>query len=116
MADYRTNDTTGDRVYVEKRGGGIGRVLGIIALLAGIIAAVLFLTGFWRVNATGGSMPKVNVSAQGGSLPNVDVDSKKLVVGTKETTIDVPKVKTEKETISVPVVGVSEGKTDKAKK
>lgn len=115
MADYRTTDT-GDRVYVEKRGGGIGRVIGIIALLAGLIALVLFLTGFWRVNATGGSLPKVNVSAEGGSLPKVDVDSKKVVVGTKQTTVDVPKVKTEKETVSVPVIGVSEGETEKGKK
>lgn len=115
MAEYRTTDT-GDRVNVEKRGGGIGRVLGIIALLAGVIAGLLFLTGFWRVNATSGSLPKVDVSVKGGDMPNVDVDSKKVVVGTKETTVEVPKVKTEKETISVPVVGVSEGETDKSKK
>ena len=46
-------------------------------------------------------------------MPKVDLDSKKIVVGTKETQVDVPKVKTEKETISVPAVGVTEGKTDK---
>ena len=111
MAEYRTTDT-GDRVYVEKRGGA-GRVIGIIVVLAIIIAAVLFLTGFWRVNSSGGSLPQVDVSAKGGSMPKVDLDSKKIVVGTKQTEVDVPKVKTEKETISVPAVGVSEGKTDK---
>lgn len=114
MADYRTTDT-GDRVYVEKRGGGAGRILGILALLALIIVALLFFTGFFRANVTGGSLPKVDVSAKGGSLPKVDVDSKKVVVGTKETTVEVPKVETKKETISVPVVGVTEGETDKKK-
>ena len=115
MADYRTNET-GDRVYVERRNGGAGRIIGILALLALIVVALLFFTGFWRVNSSGGSLPKVDVSAKGGSLPKVDLDSKKLVVGTKETTVEVPKVKTEKETISVPVVGTSEGDTDKGKK
>ena len=32
--------------------------------------------------------------------------SGKVVAGTKQTTIDVPKVETKKETISVPVVGI----------
>ena len=115
MAEYRSNDT-GDRVYVERRGGGAGRIIGILALLAGVIVALLFLTGFWKVNASGGSMPKVNVSAQGGSLPKVDLDSKKVVVGTKAATIDVPKVETKKETVAVPVLGVSDGKKDKGEK
>jgi hypothetical protein len=114
MAEYRTNET-GDRVHVERRGGGAGRVIGIIALLAGIIVALLFLTGFWRVNATGGALPKAEVSVKGGDMPSVDVDSKKVVVGTKQETVDVPKVTTEKETISVPAIGVSEGDTDKKK-
>ena len=113
MADYRNNDT-GDRVHVERRGGA-GRIIGIVALLAGLIAALLFLTGFWRVNATGGEMPKVEIDAKGGALPNVDLDSKSVVVGTKKETIEVPKVTTEKETIDIPVVGVSEGETDKKK-
>lgn len=110
MAEYRSTDTN-DRV-VEKRGGA-GRTIGIIAIIALVIAGLLFLTGFWRINANGGAMPKIDVSAKGGALPNVDLDSKKIVVGTTKATIDVPKVKTEKETISVPAIGVTEGKTDK---
>ena len=113
MAEYRTTDSTGETVYVERRGGA-GRVLAILALLALIVVVVLFATGFWSAKVTKeGSLPKVDVSAQGGSLPKVDMDSKKVVVGTKATTVDVPKVETKKETISVPVVGVTEGKTDK---
>ena len=111
MAEYRNNEA-GDRVYVEKR-GGLGRTLAIIALVAGIIVALLFATGFLSMNAKSGALPDVDVSAKGGEMPSVDVDSKKVVVGTKETTVEVPKVTTEKETVSVPVVGVSEGETDK---
>lgn len=110
MAEYRNTDTN-DRV-VERRGGA-GRTIGIIAIVALVIVGLLFLTGFWKINANGGALPKIDVSAKGGALPSVDLDSKKVVVGTKQTTIEVPKVKTEKETISVPAIGVSEGKTDK---
>lgn len=113
MAEYRNNDT-GDRVHVERRGGA-GRVIGIILILALLLAAVLFMTGFWKLNAKGGALPQVDVSAKGGALPSVDMDSKKIVVGTKQTTIDVPKVKTEKETISVPAMGITDGKTDTKK-
>ncbi len=115
MAEYRTTDANGNPVYVEKRRGGAGRTLAIILILALVVVGLLFATGFFRLNSTGGSLPKVDVSAKGGSLPDVDIDSKKVVVGTKETTVDVPKVKTEKETVSVPVVGVSEGETDTKK-
>lgn len=111
MAEYRSTDTN-DRVVVEKRGGA-GRTIGIIAIVALVIVGLLFMSGFWKLNTTGGALPKVDVSAKGGALPSVDLDSKKVVVGTTQATVEVPKVKTEKETISVPAIGVSEGKTDK---
>ena len=114
MTEYRTTDRDGNTVYVEKRSGA-GRTIAIIAIIAVVIVGLLFATGFWRMNASGGALPTVDVSAKGGALPNVDLDSKKVVVGTKSTTVDVPKVKTEKESISVPVVGVSEGSTDAKK-
>jgi hypothetical protein len=103
MVDYRepTHST------VERRGGA-GRTIGIIALIAGIIAALLFFTGFWSANVTKGSLPDVDISAKGGALPNVDLDSKEVVVGTKKTEVTVPKVETEKETVEVPVVGVKD--------
>ncbi len=107
MVEY-TTDSAGNRVVVERRGGA-GRVLAIVALVAGIIVALLFLTGFWKADVTkSGSLPDVDISAKGGSLPKVDLDSKEVVVGTKDTTVEVPKVKTEKETVSVPVVGVKD--------
>lgn len=107
MADYRTDDG----VRVERRGGA-GKTIAIIVAVALLIVALLFLTGFWRVN-TSGELKAPEVSVKGGEVPKVDVDSKKIVVGTKSTTVDVPKVETEKKSIDVPVVGVTEGKTDK---
>jgi hypothetical protein len=102
MADYNTD-----------RRGGAGKTIAIIAAVALLIVAVLFMTGFFSAKVTkDGSLPDVDISAKGGELPAVDVDSKKVVVGTKETTVDVPKVTTEKESVDVPVVGVSDGKKD----
>lgn len=105
MADYRTDDGT--------RRGGAGKTIAILVAVALLIVALLFFTGFFSANVKNGSLPDVDVSAKGGSMPDVDLDSKKVVVGTKETTVDVPKVKTEKEEISVPVVGVQDGDKDK---
>lgn len=103
MVDYREPTHT----TVERRGGA-GRTIGIIALIAGIIAALLFFTGFWSANVKEGALPDVDISAKGGALPKVDLDSKELVVGTKKTEVTVPKVETEKETVDVPVVGVKD--------
>lgn len=106
MVDY-TTDRNGDRVVVARRGGA-GRVLGIVAIVAAVIVALLFLTGFWSADVKKGALPDVDISAKGGALPDVDLDSKKVVVGTRDTTVEVPKVKTEKETVSVPVIGVKD--------
>jgi len=103
--DRHYEDEAGDRVYVERRDeriverrrGGAGRGLLIILLLIVAVVAVLFATGFWSADVKKGALPDVNVSVKGGELPRVDVDSKKVVVGTK------------KETIDVPTVGVKEG-------
>ena len=103
MVEHRT-----DRDGVVEKRGGAGRTLAIVAIIALLLVGVLFLTGFWSADVKEGALPDVDISAKGGALPNVDVDSKELVVGTKETTVDVPKVTTEKEEISVPVVGVKD--------
>ncbi|MGR6328634.1 hypothetical protein ACU5AX_06195 [Sphingomonas sp. XXL09] len=110
MSDYRT-DT--DATVVHRRGGS-GRIVAAIVGIIALIVIVLFATGFWSAKVTKtGSLPEVYVSTKGGSLPKVDLDSKKIVAGTKQTTVDVPKVETEKKSISVPVVGVTNGDTDK---
>ena len=84
-------------------------MIAIVAMVIAAVVAFLFASGFWSANVKSGSLPKVDVSAKGGSLPAVDVQSKQLVVGTTQTKVDVPKVKTEKETISVPTIGVRDG-------
>ena len=101
--------TTGDTVAVERRGNPLARTLAIIALIALVIVGILFATGFWKLNGTAGSMPKVSV--QGGSMPKVGVQSDKIVVGTKETTVDVPKIETKKAEVKVPMIGVEKKDT-----
>ncbi len=105
MVDYRDNDRT--TVHVEKRSNS-GLIIGVIVAIAIAVVAFLFVTGFWSANMKGVELPKVNVSAQGGALPDVDLKSKEVVVGTTKTTVDVPKVETEKKEIDVPVVGVKD--------
>ncbi|MBP6031552.1 MAG: hypothetical protein KA533_09000 [Sphingobium sp.] len=87
MAEYRE-----DTVRHDRRTGGAGRIVLIVALVAAIIAGLLFATGFWTADVKEGSLPDVDVSAKGGDLPDVNVDSKEIVVGTKKETIDVPTV------------------------
>ena len=88
-------------VHHERR-GGIGRWLLILLALAAILAAIGFATGFFTADTSGRlQAPDVDVSVKGGSVPDVDVDSKKLEVGT------------EKETIEVPTLQVTNGSEDK---
>ncbi|GAA0295626.1 hypothetical protein GCM10009087_01710 [Sphingomonas oligophenolica] len=106
MADYIREEP--DSTVVERRGIGPGGVVAIVLVIIVAIVAILFASGFWSANVKSGSLPDVNVSAKGGSLPDVNVHSKELVVGTKSTTIDVPKVETTKKKVDVPVVGVKD--------
>ena len=77
----------------------------ILALTA---AAGLSLTACEVDQTKEAQAPDVDINASGGQLPEYDVDAKEVVVGTTNTTIDVPKIETQKETVSVPVVGVKD--------
>ena len=103
MAVYRDTET-GE--VVERRSSGGAIFLGIVVVLA-VVVGLLFATGFWSAKVTDpGQLPSVAVKASGGAMPAVDLDSKKVVVGTRQTTVDVPVVKTRQEAVDVPVVGV----------
>ncbi len=84
----------------------MSRPILILLAVVVLVVIVLFATGFWSADVKEGDLPEVKV--EGGELPAVDVDSKEVVVGTTETTVEVPKIETEKETIDVPVVGVKD--------
>jgi len=75
----------------------------VIAIIV-VIAIIAVATGFVNLHGTPGEAPKVAVS--GGKLPSVDADVGSVDVGTKNTTIDVPKVDTVKKSIEVPTVDV----------
>jgi len=109
MADNR--NTVHDTTVVERRGGM--STIAIVLIAVAVIVGLLFATGFWSADVKEGALPKVSV--QGGEMPKVDLDSKEVVVGTTKAEIDVPKIKTEKEEISVPTVGVRDGATDEKK-
>jgi hypothetical protein len=74
-----------------------------------VIVVLLLIAGLWlgllRVDQTQqAELPKVSVS--GGQAPKFDVQTAKVNVGTTQTTIDVPKVDTEKKAIDLPRVSV----------
>jgi len=103
MTVYKDSD---GRV-VEVRRSGANTVVVTLIVLAVLAVGFLFATGFWSAKVKDpGALPSVAVKTTPGEMPNVDLDSKKIVVGTKQTSVDVPVVKTKKESIDVPVVGV----------
>ena len=72
-----------------------------IVVVIGIIAVA---TGFVNLRGSSGSLPTVSV--KGGEAPAVSADVGSIDVGTKNTTVDVPKVETTKKTVAVPTVAV----------
>jgi hypothetical protein len=78
----------------------------IVTLLAIIVvvAIIAVATGFVNLHGNSGSLPKVAV--QGGSLPDVKADVGSIDVGTKNTSVEVPKVETTTKTVAVPTVDV----------
>lgn len=101
MSDFRSDEP----IRETRRGRGSTALIILVAIL--VIVGVLFATGFWSANVTkDGALPEVSV--KGGALPKVDMDSKEVVVGTSKTKIEVPKVKTETETVDVPTIGVKD--------
>ena len=86
-------------VVVRRRSGG-GFLIGLILIIA-LIVALLFYTGFWSANVTqNGELPKISVNTQPGVMPKVDIQSKQIVIGSK------------KESVAVPTVGVKDSKQD----
>ena len=97
MTDRRTTEPT----YEKRR--STGTIITIVLVAAAVIVGLLFATGFWSADVKkDGALPEVSV--KGGELPKVDLDSKEVVVGTTKAKVEVPKVKTETETIDVPTV------------
>jgi flagellar basal body-associated protein FliL len=96
MADnYRTE---------TPRNSGAGRTIIIILVVAVLAVIAAVATGFLDFSSKGGSLPAVKV--EGGALPSVDADVGSIDVGTTNTTVEVPKVETEKKTLEVPTLSV----------
>jgi hypothetical protein len=78
-------------------------IITILAIVV-VIGIIALATGFINLSGNAGELPKVAV--EGGALPTVDADVGEVNVGTKNTTVEVPKIETEKEKIAVPTVSV----------
>lgn len=79
-------------------------ILGLLLVVV-LLAIGAFALGYLDVDQTKeGRLPEVR--AEGGQLPGFDVKTGDVDVGTTNTTVEVPKIETEKETIEVPSVEV----------
>jgi hypothetical protein len=78
-------------------------VVTILAIVV-VIAIIAVATGFVNLHGTPGELPKVAV--EGGKAPAVAADVGSVDVGTKNATVEVPKVDTVKKKIEVPTVDV----------
>lgn len=80
------------------------RALVTIIAIVVVIAIIAVATGFVNLHGSSGSMPKVAV--EGGSMPSVNADVGSVDVGTKKTSVEVPKVTTTTKTVETPTVAV----------
>ena len=78
-------------------------VVTILAIVV-VIAIIAVATGFVNLHGRAGELPTVKV--EGGQAPAVKADVGSVDVGTKNTSVDVPKVETVKKKIEVPTVAV----------
>ena len=72
-------------------------VVTILAIIV-VIAIIAVATGFVNLHGNSGALPTVKV--EGGQAPTVKADVGSVDVGTKNTTVDVPKVETVKKTVA----------------
>jgi hypothetical protein len=84
------------------------RAVVIILAIVVVIGIVALATGFVNLSGQAGELPKVAV--EGGALPSVDADVGEVNVGTKNTTVEVPKLETEKEQVKVPTLSVEKAR------
>jgi hypothetical protein len=78
-------------------------VVTILAIVV-VIAIIAVATGFVNLHGSPGTLPTVKV--EGGQAPAVKADVGSVDVGTKNASVDVPKVETVKKKVEVPTVAV----------
>ena len=89
--------------------GGAGRSIVIILVVVAVLAVIAFALGLFNVDTRGElKAPSIDVQATGGSVPKVDVDTADVDVGTTTETVKLPDVdvKTKEEQIKLPTVDV----------
>ena len=79
------------------------RAILAVLILVVILAIVAVATNFMNIR-TSGELRAPSVSVQGGEVPSIDVDTKKVVVQTRDQTVQVPDVDVGSTNAEVPVV------------
>lgn len=78
-------------------------IVTILAIIV-VIGIIAIATGYVNLHGNAGTLPKVSV--QGGSAPSVSADVGSIDFGSKNTSVDVPKMETTKKTVEVPTLAV----------
>ncbi len=78
----------------------------IIVLIIVLLAIAAVATGFVNLSGKPGELPKVAV--EGGALPHMDADVGTVEFGSKNTSVELPKVQvgTTNENVELPTVNV----------
>jgi hypothetical protein len=85
------------------------RILLTILLIAVVLLIGAFAFNLISIDQTrSGKLPSVELKS--GQAPAFDVSAGRINVGSKTTTVDVPKVDTARKTIEVPTVNVTQAK------
>jgi hypothetical protein len=80
------------------------RALVTILAIIVVIAIIAIATGFVNLHGNSGSLPTLKV--EGGQAPTVQADVGSIDLGTRNTTVAVPKVDTVDKKVKVPTVAV----------
>ena len=78
-------------------------IVTILAIIV-VIGIIAVATGFVDLHGDAGKAPTVSVS--GGQAPRVSADVGRIDVGTKTSTVEVPKVTTTTKTVETPSISV----------
>jgi uncharacterized membrane protein len=83
------------------------RAILAVLIVVVVVAIAAVATNFVSIR-TSGELRAPTVSMQGGEVPTVAVDTKKVVLETREKSVEVPKVETQTTNVEVPVVRTQE--------
>lgn len=85
----------------------MARAILAVLIVVVVVAIAAVATNFVNIR-TSGELRAPTVSMQGGSMPTVAVDTKRVVLETREKSVETPTLETQTANVEVPVVRTQE--------